>query len=160
MKFLLFASCIVLFGRVATDSSSVDDTFQHILREINQLKINDEAMKKDYNEKIKSCEVKNANYDEKIKSLEQQLGSKRNLGLQPGNSKTTWLFPSIHQSQRQLIDNRYFESFSVEIPVAFSTRLTDDKIINDSPVIFDVVDLNIEDGYDEFTGEKINTAFK
>ena len=55
----------------------------------------------------------------------------------------------------QLIYTVYFVSilpFPVEIPVAFSTRLTDDAIITDSPVIFDVVDLNIEDGYDEFTG--------
>ena len=154
MKLFLFASCIVLFGHIATASNS-DDMLQQIQRDINQLKINDEVMKKDYNEMIKSCEVKNANYDEKIKSLEQQLGLKRNLGSQPGNSKTAALFPSIHQSQRQLIDNRYFVLFLVELPVAFSTRLSDDTSINDSPVIFDVVDLNIEDGYDEFTGKKI-----
>ena len=46
-------------------------------------------------------------------------------------------------------------SFLVEVPVAFSTRLTDDTSINESPVIFDVVDLNIGDGYDEFTGNLI-----
>ena len=40
----------------------------------------------------------------------------------------------------------------MEVPVAFSTRLTEDIAIDDSPVIFDVVDLNIEDGYDEFSG--------
>ena len=40
----------------------------------------------------------------------------------------------------------------MEVPVAFSTRLSEDRSINDSPVIFDVVDLNIGDGYDEFTG--------
>ena len=45
-----------------------------------------------------------------------------------------------------------FLYFSVEVPVAFSTRLTENIGINDSPVIFDVVDLNIGDGYDEFTG--------
>ena len=42
--------------------------------------------------------------------------------------------------------------FSVEVPVAFSTRLHEDTITNDSPVIFGTVDLNIGDGYDEFTG--------
>ena len=40
----------------------------------------------------------------------------------------------------------------MEVQVAFSTRLTEDTIINDSPVIFGTVDLNIGDGYDEFTG--------
>ena len=45
--------------------------------------------------------------------------------------------------------------FSVEVPVAFSTHLTDDTSITDGPVIFDVVDLNIGDGYDEFTGNLI-----
>ena len=49
--------------------------------------------------------------------------------------------------------------FSVEVPVAFSTRLTDDTSINDSPVIFGVVDLNIGDGYDEFTGKLITNRF-
>ena len=36
--------------------------------------------------------------------------------------------------------------------MAFSTRLTGDVVIDDSPVIFDVVDLNIGVGYDEFSG--------
>ena len=36
--------------------------------------------------------------------------------------------------------------------MAFSTRLHEDTITNDSPVIFGIVDLNIGDGYDEFTG--------
>ena len=55
----------------------------------------------------------------------------------------------------RLIYTVYFASilpFPVEVPVAFSTHLTNDAIITNSPVIFDVVDLNIEDGYDEFTG--------
>ena len=39
----------------------------------------------------------------------------------------------------------------MEVPVALSTCLSEDTSINDSPVIFDVVDLNIADGYDEFT---------
>ena len=37
--------------------------------------------------------------------------------------------------------------------MAFSTRLHEDTIINDGPVIFGTVDLNIGDGYDEFTGK-------
>ena len=55
----------------------------------------------------------------------------------------------------QLIYTVYFASILVEVPVAFSTRLTEDTGIDDSPVIFDVVDLNIEDGYDEFSGNFI-----
>ena len=43
--------------------------------------------------------------------------------------------------------------FSVRDPVAFSTRLDENTSINDSPVIFETVDLNIGDGYDEFTGK-------
>ena len=42
----------------------------------------------------------------------------------------------------------------MEVPVAFSTRLTEDIGIDDSPVIFDVVDLNIEDGYDGYFNHK------
>ena len=45
--------------------------------------------------------------------------------------------------------------FSVEVPVAFSTRLQGYTNIDDSPVIFEIVDLNIGDGYDEFTGNLI-----
>ena len=52
-----------------------------------------------------------------------------------------------------------FYLFLVEVPVAFSTRLTDDTSINDSPVIFGTVDLNIGDGYDEFTGKLIPNRF-
>ena len=35
---------------------------------------------------------------------------------------------------------------------AYSVRLHEDTILNDSPVIFGTVDLNVGDGYDEFTG--------
>ena len=35
---------------------------------------------------------------------------------------------------------------------AFSTRLHEDTTLSDSAVIFGTVDLNIGDGYDEFTG--------
>ena len=42
--------------------------------------------------------------------------------------------------------------FSDEDQVAFSARLRDDTNINDSPVVFDEVDLNVGDGYDEFSG--------
>ena len=47
----------------------------------------------------------------------------------------------------------------MEVPVAFSTGMSEDTIINDSPVIFDVVALNIGDGYDEFTG-KLNHKYQ
>ena len=46
----------------------------------------------------------------------------------------------------------YLLPVSVEVPVAFSTRLIEDTSINDSPVIFGTVDLNVGDRYDEFTG--------
>ena len=45
--------------------------------------------------------------------------------------------------------------FSVRDPVAFSTRLDENTSLNDSPVIFETVDLNIGDGYDEFTGKRV-----
>ena len=35
---------------------------------------------------------------------------------------------------------------------SFSTRLHEDTDINDGPVIFGTADLNVGDGYDEFTG--------
>ena len=35
---------------------------------------------------------------------------------------------------------------------SFSTRLHEDTDINDGPVIFGTVDLNVGDGYDELTG--------
>ena len=82
MKLLLFASCIVLFGCLKTVSNSIDDPLVRIQQEINQLKINDEALEKDYNEKIKSLvknyEDKITSYDEKIESLQQQLRLARN----------------------------------------------------------------------------------
>ena len=40
----------------------------------------------------------------------------------------------------------------MEVPVAFSTRLDGDTVIDDGAVIFGTVDLNIGDGYDEFSG--------
>ena len=83
MKLLLFTSCIVLFGCSESTSNSVDDPLQQIQQEIKQLKINDEALEKDYNEKIKSLvkkyEDKITNYDEKIESLQQQLRLGRNV---------------------------------------------------------------------------------
>ena len=41
---------------------------------------------------------------------------------------------------------------------SFSTRLHEDTTINDGPVIFGTVDLNIGDGYDEFTGNSKHLA--
>ena len=37
--------------------------------------------------------------------------------------------------------------------VAFSVRLHENTEISDSPCVFGTVDLNIGDGYDEFTGK-------
>ena len=35
---------------------------------------------------------------------------------------------------------------------AFSARLDEDTVLSDSPVVYGTVDLNVGDGYDEFTG--------
>ena len=86
MKLLLFASCVVLFGCSA--SSPANDPFQRMQREINKLKIRDEALKKDYDEMKKNYDEKikglEKNYSEKIARFEQQLGSARNLTPQTG----------------------------------------------------------------------------
>ena len=36
--------------------------------------------------------------------------------------------------------------------VAFSVRLHETSVLSDSPLVYGTVDLNIGDGYDEFTG--------
>ena len=41
---------------------------------------------------------------------------------------------------------------AVSAMFSFSTRLHEDTTTSDSPVIFGTVDLNVGDGYDEFTG--------
>ena len=174
MKLLLFVSCIVVFGC----SASITDNYllQEIQQEIKDLKISNEALKKDCDEKIKSLEKNygeriehveqnyhekitslEKNYDKKIARLEQQLRSGRNLAPQTGNFFVTSsnLCPFRVPDKGQLSQLTFeFLPFSVESPVAFSTRLTADTIINDSPVRFDVVDLNIGDGYDQFTGKR------
>ena len=58
---------------------------------------------------------------------------------------------STYRTYLLLIPALNLVPFSVEVPVAFSTLLTGDTSINDSPVIFGTVELNIGDGYDEFT---------
>ena len=45
---------------------------------------------------------------------------------------------------------------SASVSAAFSTRLDEDTELTDSPVIFGRVDLNIGDGYDEFTGKNFS----
>ena len=93
MKLLLFTSCIILFGFSATVPNSVDDPLQRIQQEIIQLKIKDEVLEKDYNEKIKSLMK---NYEEKIADLEEIL--RRNLPTQSG--KCIVLFSiSVHSQQ-------------------------------------------------------------
>ena len=44
------------------------------------------------------------------------------------------------------------------IRVAFSTLLHEDTITDDNPMIFDVVLLNIGDGYDKLTGKFRHTV--
>ena len=95
----------------------------------------------------------------KIASLEQQLRSGRTLVPQSGTVYFTSFclipFQNLRTNNVKFTYALYLLPFSVEVPVAFSTRLTEDTIVNDSPVIVDVVDLNIGDGYDEFTGNSI-----
>ena len=90
MKLLLFASCIAVYGCSA--SNPADDPFQQMQREINKLKLRDEALRTDYEEKIKSLEK---NYGEKIARLEQQLASGRNLVPHTGTFFKTPYFLSI-----------------------------------------------------------------
>ena len=92
---ILFASCIVLFGCSVTASNSIDDPLQRIQQEIKQLKIKEEALEKDYIQKIKSL-VKNfkdkiTNYHEKIESLQQQLRLGRNVAQLSGKLNFTFL---------------------------------------------------------------------
>ena len=42
--------------------------------------------------------------------------------------------------------------FSIDVSAAFSTRLNEDTTIDDNPVVFGNVDLNIGDGCNESTG--------
>ena len=50
-------------------------------------------------------------------------------------------------------ENYYILLFSVMTPsVAFSVRLAEATTLGDSPVVYETVDLNIGDSYDEFTG--------
>ena len=46
----------------------------------------------------------------------------------------------------------------MEVPVAFSTSLQEDTDTDDNTIIFGIVDLNIEDGYDELTGNLITST--
>ena len=41
---------------------------------------------------------------------------------------------------------------------SFSVRLNVDTILSDAPCIFGQVDLNIGDGYDEFSGKQRNVC--
>ena len=61
------------------------------------------------------------------------------------------------------VDSIHFKSensssylISASVSAAFSTRLDEDTELTDSPVIFGRVDLNIGDGYDEFTGKNFS----
>ena len=49
----------------------------------------------------------------------------------------------------------YFHTvfYILDTVYAFSARLTEQTIINDSPVVFEQVDLNVGNGYDQFTGQ-------
>ena len=50
------------------------------------------------------------------------------------------------------MDKNFFP-YTIQVSAAFSVRLHEDTTLGDSAVIFETVDLNIGDGYDEFTGK-------
>ena len=87
MKLLLFASYIALFGCSA--SNSVEDLLHQMQLEIQELKISNEATKRNYDEKIRSLEKNYA-------GLEKQLGSGKTLATQTGNTLKVFEFLSIH----------------------------------------------------------------
>ena len=39
--------------------------------------------------------------------------------------------------------------------MAFSARLAENKVADDDPVVFETVDINVGEGYDEFSGETV-----
>ena len=52
-------------------------------------------------------------------------------------------------------------SFTIDTTMySFSVRLHEDTVINDSPCVFGTVDLNIGDGYDEFSGQYISVKLE
>ena len=55
----------------------------------------------------------------------------------------------------QLCSDFHLLFHSALVQAAFSTRLESDTEINDNAVIFGHVNLNIGNGYDEFTGKKM-----
>ena len=54
MNLLLFTLCIAVFGGDRAAPVSVRDSLQRLQQEMEQLKIDNEAMKKHYDEKIAS----------------------------------------------------------------------------------------------------------
>ena len=71
MNLLLFTLCIAVFGGATAAPVSVRDSLQRLQQEVEQLKIDNEAMKK--------------HYDEKITGLEQQPKWGRNLSPESGD---------------------------------------------------------------------------
>ena len=51
------------------------------------------------------------------------------------------------------------EFLLLEVPVAFSARLSENTVADDDPVVFETVDLNVGEGYDEFSGKTIQIFF-
>ena len=163
MKLILFTVSIFVFGCSATSLTSVEDQLRPMHLEMEQLKRSNkqsvafiEELKQTYDDKIHTYDEKLRRCDHKIASYEQQLRSGRTLVPQSGTVSFTsfCLIPSqnLRTNYLKTIYWFYLLPLSVEVPVAFSTRLHEARSINDSPVIFGTVDLNIGDGYDEFTG--------
>ena len=76
MKLLLLIVSVAFLGGLTLASDSIDDPLQQMQQEIKQLKKSDEAMEKNYNEKIERLRK---HYDEKIESL------KKNYDEEMGN---------------------------------------------------------------------------
>ena len=166
MKLILVTLSIFVLGCSATSLTSVEDQLQQMNLEIEQLKRSNEEsvafieeLKQTYDGKIRTYDEKMRRNDAKVATLEQQLRLRRTLVPQSGSvyfiSFCLISFQNFRTNYLKNIYGFYLSVFSVEVPVAFSTRLHEDTSVNDSPVIFGTVDLNTGDGYDEFTGNLI-----
>ena len=82
MNLLLITFCIALFGGSTADPVSLHESLQRLQQEVEQLKIDNEAMKK--------------HYDEKIANLEQQPKYGRNVSPESGKIILNSFKVSIH----------------------------------------------------------------
>ena len=134
MKLILFTISILVFG---CSTASVEDQLQRMQLEMERLKRSNEesiaviaALKQTYDDKIQTYDEKLRTYEAKVTSLEQQLRSGRTLVPQSGSvSVISFCFISfqiLRTNYLKTIYGFYLLPFSVEVPVAFSTRLHED----------------------------------